>query len=333
MLPIAFRLFQLRVAHWMRACFQPDLYTNMTERGDRLLEETLELLQSGGYDCDRVATLVKYVYGRPAGQPAQEVGGVMVTLAGYCEIAGIDLNDAAITELERIERPEIMQKIRTKQAAKAAIGFASPAPVPDFIPLPADAHEDSPRHTLTGLGYRTIARQLAESWLAQGDTYGPSVGHLARRACAEDLLRSLDIWPRTERTAACTLPPPGWACSRGKGHDGPCAASEAPLGLYQRFLRRVCQLFGHGRDWPEQEQCGRCGIYLPMTDHPDTKRLDAISSEYLVLAPFTMPTGQGDADIGWQCIRERADGTRHLVEIQFDDARRAIDEATAELDK
>jgi hypothetical protein len=23
---------------------------------------------------------------------------------------------------------------------------------------------------------------------------------------------------------ACTLPPPGWSCSREPGHDGPCAA-------------------------------------------------------------------------------------------------------------
>jgi hypothetical protein len=24
---------------------------------------------------------------------------------------------------------------------------------------------------------------------------------------------------------ACTRPPPGWSCSRGAGHEGPCAAS------------------------------------------------------------------------------------------------------------
>ncbi len=23
---------------------------------------------------------------------------------------------------------------------------------------------------------------------------------------------------------ACTVPPPGWSCSRGHGHEGPCAA-------------------------------------------------------------------------------------------------------------
>lgn len=27
----------------------------------------------------------------------------------------------------------------------------------------------------------------------------------------------------------CDVPPPGWVCSRGKGHEGPCAASQAPV--------------------------------------------------------------------------------------------------------
>jgi hypothetical protein len=26
----------------------------------------------------------------------------------------------------------------------------------------------------------------------------------------------------------CTLPPAGWVCSRGAGHEGPCAASALP---------------------------------------------------------------------------------------------------------
>lgn len=32
---------------------------------------------------------------------------------------------------------------------------------------------------------------------------------------------------RETSTMACKLPPPGWTCSRAKGHDGPCAASQA----------------------------------------------------------------------------------------------------------
>lgn len=34
---------------------------------------------------------------------------------------------------------------------------------------------------------------------------------------------------RATSTMACDMPPPGWTCSRAKGHDGPCAASQAPV--------------------------------------------------------------------------------------------------------
>lgn len=129
-LPTLLRLagFQRRVATWMARCFVPSLYGNMTERGDRLLEEVLELLQSKGYDRTRVATLVDYVFNRPVGEPAQEVGGVMVTLAAYCEVAGLDMHVAGETELARINQPEVMAKIRAKQEAKNALHFDKPLP-------------------------------------------------------------------------------------------------------------------------------------------------------------------------------------------------------------
>lgn len=127
--------FQARVSEWMGLCFLPSLYSNMTERGDRLLEEVLELLQSKGYDRSRVATLVDYVFGRPAGEPSQEVGGVMVTLAGYCWIAGLDMHADGERELARINQPEIMAKIRAKQEAKNALPFNTPLPgQPDHSP-------------------------------------------------------------------------------------------------------------------------------------------------------------------------------------------------------
>ncbi|MBN5032628.1 hypothetical protein JY448_03105 [Stenotrophomonas maltophilia] len=122
------RSFQAGVAEWMGRCFLPSLYSNMTERGDRLLEEVLELLQAHGYDRARVPTLVDYVFGRPVGEPAQEVGGVMVTLAGYCWVAGLDMHAAGDAELARINQPEVMAKIRAKQEAKNALHFDTPLP-------------------------------------------------------------------------------------------------------------------------------------------------------------------------------------------------------------
>jgi len=108
--------FQQRVGHWMQACFGPAISADRLERGDRLLEEVLELLQSGDYPAERVAALAGYVWSRPAGVPAQEVGGVKVTLAAYCLAHEIDMHEAGETELARIWTK--VEAIRAKQAAK-----------------------------------------------------------------------------------------------------------------------------------------------------------------------------------------------------------------------
>lgn len=125
--------FQQGVAKWMEECFVASLYSNMTERGDRFLEEVLEMLQAHGYPFERISTLADYVYKRPVGDPEQEVGGVMITLAGFCYIAGHDMQALGDRELERINQPEVKAKIQAKQAAKAKIHFDTP--------LPGNAHE------------------------------------------------------------------------------------------------------------------------------------------------------------------------------------------------
>lgn len=86
-----------------------------------VLEEALELGQAEGLSRADAELMVNYVYSRPVGESGQEVGGVMVTLAALCWNANIDLGSAAGGELLRIEAPEVMEKIRLKQAAKTAI--------------------------------------------------------------------------------------------------------------------------------------------------------------------------------------------------------------------
>jgi len=126
--------FQARVEPWMRACFGDVIPFDRVERGDRFLEETFELLQSGGYDPARVLELRDYVWGRPVGEPSQEVGGVMVTLAAYCLAFGLDMHQAGETELARIWTK--VEAIRAKQAAKPA-GIALPiGPEVAGAPLP-----------------------------------------------------------------------------------------------------------------------------------------------------------------------------------------------------
>lgn len=116
--PVSGEALQDRVKPWMTECFGEEISADKLERGDRHLEEVLELLQSGDYPRERVSALTDYVYNRPKGEPSQEVGGVMITLAAYCLAHGLDMHDAGEVELARIKRPEIIAKIRAKQAAK-----------------------------------------------------------------------------------------------------------------------------------------------------------------------------------------------------------------------
>lgn len=120
--------FQTQAGLWMGKAFIPSLYSDINERGDRLLEEVFELLQAKHYPRDRIRRLENYVYGRPVGEPHQELGGVMVTLACYAKVAGLNMHAEGYRELARINRPEIMAKIREKQEKKNALHLDSPLP-------------------------------------------------------------------------------------------------------------------------------------------------------------------------------------------------------------
>lgn len=108
--------FQGRVERWLEACFSPDVRTNRGERTHRFLEEALELAQANGCTRDDALALVEYVFGRPAGEAPQEVGGVMVTLASLCSASEINMDNAGDRELER--NWERIDLIRSKQQAK-----------------------------------------------------------------------------------------------------------------------------------------------------------------------------------------------------------------------
>jgi hypothetical protein len=100
----------------MAACFGPNVALDRVERLHRFLEEALELAQSAGCSRQDAASLVNYVFARPPGDLHDEVGGVMVTLAGLCEASGVDMADAGERELARVwNRTE---EIRAKRARK-----------------------------------------------------------------------------------------------------------------------------------------------------------------------------------------------------------------------
>ena len=119
--------FQSRVQPWMIDCFGPAIAGDREERNHRFLEEALELVQACGASANEAHQLVEYVYGRPVGEPAQEVGGVMVTLAALCLANGLDMHASGETELARIWTK--VEQIRAKQAAKPAM-----SPLPGVYP-------------------------------------------------------------------------------------------------------------------------------------------------------------------------------------------------------
>lgn len=114
------RSYQDRQDEWLIACFGEVIARDKTERNHRFLEEALELAQSCNCTAGEAHQLVDYVFGRPAGDPAQEVGGVMNTLAALCTAADIDLMHAAEVELARCW--EKVEAIRAKQKTKPKYG-------------------------------------------------------------------------------------------------------------------------------------------------------------------------------------------------------------------
>lgn len=106
------------MTEWLVHCFGSEVLLDVRERSDRFLEESIELYQALGGTHANAHELVDYVFGRPNGEPLQEVGGVSLTLAGLCAAAGIQLSAAAHAELSRVLAPELVARVRAKRAAR-----------------------------------------------------------------------------------------------------------------------------------------------------------------------------------------------------------------------
>ncbi|WP_349782365.1 hypothetical protein [Xanthomonas arboricola] len=287
--------FQAGVSKWMGECFLPSLYSNMTERGDRLLEEVLELLQSKGYDQTRVATLVDYVYGRPVGEPAQEVGGVMVTLAGYCCVAGLDMHVEGARELERITQPEVMAKIRRKQEAKNALHFDTPLPGGAPATVPVDG-ELQVIESLLGLAY--AAWNLADNAQDLEDCHGVDNHDFTALSTALDELDALpDDQPGYVMESAAKA---RWALRQLLAtHPQPAAAKDERDGLY--YIQDT------------RSYCGNCPMWWAPSGRGYVTRLDE-AGRY----SFDEAVAKNrcrETDIPWSCAEIDA-LARRTVDIQ-----------------
>lgn len=164
--PPAAAPFQNHVAEWMVATFDAETVSNIDERNHRFLEESLELVQSLGCTQAEAHMLVDYVFGRPVGEPKQETGGVMVTLAALGNAAGIRIADAAETELARCWTK--IDQIRAKQAGKPK---HSPLPGPSETTSAGSTGHDN---TNTAVD-RPSAIRAGEAAARDGDSACPVV--------------------------------------------------------------------------------------------------------------------------------------------------------------
>ena len=111
---------QDRVASWIQATLGEKSATNGPERVLRLVEEALELAQAVGVEPAALHRLVDYVYERPVGEPEGEIAGCMVTLLGAASALDVVAQTAFENELKRIWQPEVMERVRRRQAEKRA---------------------------------------------------------------------------------------------------------------------------------------------------------------------------------------------------------------------
>jgi hypothetical protein len=109
---------QFRVVDWVRKVFDEATATNGPERALRLVEEAIELAQACGVGRDALHRLVDYVLDRPVGDPAQEIAGCMVTLYAAAHALGVDADEVFEQELSRIQLPEVIDRVRRRQAEK-----------------------------------------------------------------------------------------------------------------------------------------------------------------------------------------------------------------------
>ena len=118
---------QATIAEWARACFGVEQSTSLPQRAVRLLEESIEAYQAAGGDLGMARELVDFVFARPPGELAQELGGVSVCLLVIASALGMTADGIERTEVERVLAKPI-QHFTERNEAKNAAGFLARPP-------------------------------------------------------------------------------------------------------------------------------------------------------------------------------------------------------------
>lgn len=121
---------QAKVSAWCFAAFGAEHATNLPQRGIRHAEEAIELAQAAGAPREMVHRLVDYIYDRPPGDLAQEIGGSGLTLLALAAAAGLSADHEEAREVARVlAKP--LEHFTKRNENKNAAGFNTVAPKKD----------------------------------------------------------------------------------------------------------------------------------------------------------------------------------------------------------
>lgn len=108
------------ITEWLNRVWPSQLH-DVEERALRFGEETLELLQADGITREQAHALVEQVFDKPIGAAEQELGGVLVTLAAYMAVAQRDGVHAFMTEFNRVNEADVIDRIQAKHKMKLVV--------------------------------------------------------------------------------------------------------------------------------------------------------------------------------------------------------------------
>lgn len=101
---------------WLVYALGEDTATNPKDRAMRVLEEAVELAQALGVSEEACHRQVVHTYARPAGEPSQEVAGVINGALMAAQCIGVD--GLLMAEEELIRVWDRVEEIRVKNRTK-----------------------------------------------------------------------------------------------------------------------------------------------------------------------------------------------------------------------
>ena len=113
---------QTITTQWARKAFGDNSIVSVPQRGLRLLEEAIECAQACGVPIDKAQALLEFVYHRPVGVIAQEIGGIGVTMLVLATACGLSADEEEAREVARVLAKDPAE-FAARNAAKNAAGF------------------------------------------------------------------------------------------------------------------------------------------------------------------------------------------------------------------